>query len=76
MQGDTAVKQSFQSKCVRKPLQPKKVRLAVNFAIVVIVLLVGIIVCTHWKTVDIMIKIILHLAGHGSGYEWPVYQKQ
>jgi hypothetical protein len=70
-----AMQQSFQSKRVRKLLQLKKLNLAVNFAIVVVVLLAGIMVWTHWKTVDVMIKVILHLAGIGSGSYLPI-QKQ
>jgi hypothetical protein len=69
------MQQSFQSKRIRKFLQLKKLYLAVNFAIVVIVLLIGIMVWTHWETVDVMIKVILHLAGFGSGSYLPTYQK-
>jgi hypothetical protein len=69
------MQQLFQSKRIRKFLQLKKLYLAVNFAIVVVVLLVGVMVWKHWKTMDVMIKVIFHLAGIGSGSYLPI-QKQ
>jgi hypothetical protein len=68
------MQQSF--KCIRKCLQQKKLRFAVDFAVAVVVLLVGIMVWTHWKTVNVMIKIIFHLAGFGSGSYLPIGKNQ
>ena len=73
--GDIAVKQSFQIKHIRNIVRPNRFYLLASLIIVAGFVWIGVMTWAHWKSVDIMIKIILHLAGHGPGYDWPVYRK-
>jgi hypothetical protein len=75
MQEDTAVKQPFQIKRIGNIVRLNRFYLLASFIIVAGFVWIGVMTWAHWKNVDVMIKIILHLAGHGSGYDWPVYRK-
>jgi len=71
------MQQSSQTKCIWKLVPENKFYLAANFSIIAIFVWVGIMAWIHWKTVAVMIKIILRLLGWrtASGDHFLIYYR-